>query len=940
MRGRGAEFETVLGLLDSTQQGQGQVLLVEGEPGTGKSLLLARAGEEAGHRGFLLVAAAADELSPAPLLGAVSAARVTPGNGAGRRETTAPAPWADVVLAGLEELGSAGPVLITADDVQWADPATMQAFRSMPRLLASYPLSWILAMGTSADAGQAELLFDLLENDRAARITLGPLDLAAQVALVGDVLGAVPDRGLIELAADAAGNPLVLAEAFRGLRDENAIVVRGGHASMPSPAQVSGAHVTSRIEALARHRLKGLSVRARRFVETASILGRSSRLEDVGEMLGESPGALLAALDEALSAYLLMVRADGLAFRHEFIRQAVARMLAEPIQQALHRQFGQMLLARGGSAVPAAYHLLRGARPGDAQALAGLDRAGAELAPFAPQAAAELATGALALTLPSDPGRPARTAAAVRALTAAGQWDEAETLVRSALAVPLPADQGAALRGALASLLALTGRAAEAMTEAQMVLTNSGVPADLRDDATVALLWAWLGLRGNRQVDQLAGIILAEPSTKRSAIVVAAMVALAVARWDSGRITEALELAAQAVRQASERPYETTYFSPHVLLASALIYIRRLDEATAITNSVESAEWAVTSPWPEGTTEILRARIALAAGRLDDADALAQSALRSVQASAPGAGDALAVLVLATVALRRGDLAAAAEYGQRLPAGGRYYGSPYLADGICLVAAQVLEARRGPRAALDFLDGALAGLPEHRSVLLADPASAPWLVRAALAAGDRALAARIVSAINDTARDNPTLAVIRASAEHAEGLLAGDVSRLQHAADQLADPWARACAVEDQGVLLAAAGRDDEAIRCLQEALVEYGRLGARRGVARTRRRLRQLGVRRRHGTSERRPTGGWAGLTDIEQATARLVAEGLTNQQIADRRFISTHTVAFHLRQMFRKLDISSRVDLARIAIEHARPGDGETPMNADVGRPARRRG
>jgi len=159
-------------------------------------------------------------------------------------------------------------------------------------------------------------------------------------------------------------------------------------------------------------------------------------------------------------------------------------MLAEPIQQALHRQFGQMLLARGGSAVPAAYHLIRGARPGDAQALAGLDRAVPELAPSAPQAAAEPATGALALTLPSDPGRPARTAAAVRALTAAGQWDQAETLVRSALAVPLPASEGAALRCALASLLALTGRAAEAMTEAQTVLTNFDIPADLRDDAT------------------------------------------------------------------------------------------------------------------------------------------------------------------------------------------------------------------------------------------------------------------------------------------------------------------------------------------------------------------------------------------------------------------------------------------------------------------------
>jgi DNA-binding CsgD family transcriptional regulator len=140
-------------------------------------------------------------------------------------------------------------------------------------------------------------------------------------------------------------------------------------------------------------------------------------------------------------------------------------------------------------------------------------------------------------------------------------------------------------------------------------------------------------------------------------------------------------------------------------------------------------------------------------------------------------------------------------------------------------------------------------------------------------------------------------------------------------------------------VLLSAAGRDDEAIRCLQEALVEYGRLAARRGVARTRRRLRQLGVRRRHGAGETKPTGGWAGLTDVEQATARLVAEGLTNQQIADQRFISTHTVAFHLRQMFRKLDISSRVDLARVALEHPGPGTGN-PRNAGCERPARRRG
>src|SRR5580704_4271993 len=140
----------------------------------------------------------------------------------------------------------------------------------MPRLLASYPLSWILALGTSSDAGPAELLFGLLESDGAARISLGPLDHEAQVALIGDVLGTVPDQTLIELAADAAGNPVVLAEAFRGLHDEDAIVVRDGHASL-APARVSSAQVTSRIETLARDRLKGLSGRARRFVATASV---------------------------------------------------------------------------------------------------------------------------------------------------------------------------------------------------------------------------------------------------------------------------------------------------------------------------------------------------------------------------------------------------------------------------------------------------------------------------------------------------------------------------------------------------------------------------------------------------------------------------------------------------------------------------------------------
>jgi DNA-binding CsgD family transcriptional regulator len=925
IRGRAAEYEVLLSLLRSTEEGQGKILLVEGDPGTGKSLLLATAAREAGQRGFPLVAAAADELSQAtplaPLLTALHASMALPQRSSRHHgPAAAPAAGAPMVLAGLEELASAGPVLVTVDDVQWADPATVQAFRSMPRLLASYPLSWILTMARSPHASNAELLFDLLERDGATRMTLEPLDHEAQVALISDVLGAVPDAKLIELAASASGNPFILTEAFRGLLDENAVTVCGGQASLAS------AHVPRRIQTLARDRLKGLSVRAREFTQTASILGSSFRLEDVAEILSESPGALLAAVNEALSAHLLVATPDGLAFQYEFVRRAVAQMLPEPIQQALHWQFGQMLLARGGSAVPAADHLLTGARPGDAVALAGLDRAVAELLPFAAQAAADLATGALVLTLPSDPRRSARTATTVRALMAAGQWDAAETLVRSALAVPLPALDSAALRCALSSLLGLTGRAADAMIEAQAVLANFEITPDLRDDATIALLWAWLGLRANEQVDQMARAILAQPSTKSAEVVVAAMVALAMAMWDAGRPAEALDLAAQAARKVAEGACDAAQVDPRLLLASQLIDVGQINEATAIVDSVGSIETSAASPWPEGITAALRARIALAEGRLDDAVALAESALRSAGATGPFGHDALVMLVLATVALRRGDLRMAAEYAERLSARGHCYGLAYLTEECRMVAARVLEARHGPRAALDFLADVLADLPEHRSVLLADPANAPWLVRVALAAGDRGQAQRIDSVVSEMSRSNPMFMVIRASAEYASGLLASDVTRLQHAAVQLPDPWARSCAAEDLGVLLAAAGRHDEAARALDGALREYARLGAKRDGARTRRMLRELGVRHRHWATEKRPAIGWESLTDTEQATASLVAQGLRNQQIANQLFISTHTVAFHLRQVFRKLDIRSRVELTRIALEHAQP-ENETP-------------
>jgi DNA-binding CsgD family transcriptional regulator len=80
--------------------------------------------------------------------------------------------------------------------------------------------------------------------------------------------------------------------------------------------------------------------------------------------------------------------------------------------------------------------------------------------------------------------------------------------------------------------------------------------------------------------------------------------------------------------------------------------------------------------------------------------------------------------------------------------------------------------------------------------------------------------------------------------------------------------------------------------------------------------RLRNHGVRRRLVARER--AKGWASMTDSELAVARRVAQGLTNREVAEQLFVSAHTVSSHLRSIFAKLDINSRIALARIAAEH----------------------
>ena len=157
-------------------------------------------------------------------------------------------------------------------------------------------------------------------------------------------------------------------------------------------------------------------------------------------------------------------------------------------------------------------------------------------------------------------------------------------------------------------------------------------------------------------------------------------------------------------------------------------------------------------------------------------------------------------------------------------------------------------------------------------------------------------------------------------------MLDRDVAALERAEVAHRHPWSRASAVEDAGTVLAEQGESVPAGECLQRALVAYGQIGSERDTVRVRAKLRRLGIRRRHWSQVERPAWGWASLTDTEKTVADLVAEGLTNPQVAARMYLSRHTVDFHLRQIFRKLSVSSRVELTRLALE----GDNAPPSPA----------
>jgi DNA-binding NarL/FixJ family response regulator len=985
VRGRDLEYQLIKDLLHRGRTGTGGVLLIEGEPGMGKSLLLAEAAKAATAQGYTTVTAVADQfermIALCPLLLALADVTGPVAAEPAAADLSEPDPRIRAVATvrrSLERLAARDPVLVTVDDLQHADPVTLLALRVLPRQLAVRPVSWILAR-RRAEQTDAAQVFELLEHDGADRLPLGPLTEPATADVITDLLGVIPDRSLLALASGAGGNPRLITELLRGLREENMLL------TSPAGAVAVTQRLPGRVRALCQRQIGSLPPRTRQLIEASVVLGQSFAVEDAAELVGQPPAAVLPAISEAIAAGILVPAGETLTFRDALVWRAVAEAMPASVSRALHHQAGELFLDLGDPA-RAAEHLISGARQGDRRVLRELDDAARRVLTASPREAAGLAARALELTAPGDPERAGRAVTAVQALLAARRLRDAETVITSSLAgPPLPARQRAQLRSAQVSLLNLSGHPGRARAEADDLLAEPDLPAAMRDDVTLGLLEALGELPDLAAAEQRARGIVRQASRARGpgrpsgAVVAAAKALQATVKWNRGDIAASLDLLREAVSQAPEavsQPpagpgpvrgrgapqdplagYDPAPRHPRhrllLVLASRLIDVRLVDEASALIGGSppddDGPGLGVIRTGPSGPS-LLRARLHLAAGRVEAAKSEVEAALGTDPPADGFPSAMLARCLLGVIALRRGDLASAYQaldwVSPRLAVAGSSH-----AGVLCrLFAAQLAAARDGPAAAMRVADGIYDLVKDVRWPLIHDPGIAPWLVRTALAAGEAKRAALAGDAAAALGRLNAGFPAVAAACAHAKGLLTSDAGLLEHAARTQPDAWAAASAAADLAALLTGEHRETEAIAWLDGAHDNFLASGANRDAARARGMLRALGVRRGRwraaqrsrlpgstlcppatpqtpmaGAPERvssHPTRaqGLDGLSEAERGIAELVCQGLTNREIAERTFVSANTVAFHLRNIYRKLGIASRVQLARVILA----GDG----------------
>jgi DNA-binding CsgD family transcriptional regulator len=392
LAGRDDELALLNGLLRDLAQGSGNAVLIEGEPGIGKTALVRaalsaaacssqlRAGAHYGSAGSCQVfRGAGDELGQElPLLPFLDALEVRAPSVNARRTTIAgllrgeavtdrgadvPALLAEQLIALTIDETATRPVVLVIDDLHWADPASVRLWGRLARTAHQVPL---LLIGVTRPVPQRD---DLLALRRAVedghRVQLGSLSQPAVAELVRTLTGGRPDPGLLQLAVGAAGNPLYLTEMLAALARSGGIAV-----TPTGSSQLAKGTVPDSLPGAIADRLGFVSASTREVLRAAALLGVEFAITDLTAVLGKTVAALVPALDEARATGVLTDAGSGLAFRHPLIREALYAEMPASVRAAWHRDAGHALALAGAAPDRVARQLLR--------ALGGPMRSGAD----------------------------------------------------------------------------------------------------------------------------------------------------------------------------------------------------------------------------------------------------------------------------------------------------------------------------------------------------------------------------------------------------------------------------------------------------------------------------------------------------------------------------------------------------------------------------------
>jgi DNA-binding CsgD family transcriptional regulator len=906
--GRRAERAQLEAVLDKVRRGTSAVLVLRGEPGVGKSALLADAEEQA--EGCLVVRAAGFESEmqlafaalhqlcsplmdglprlPAPQRDALSTAF-------GLRSGSPPDRF-HVGLAALSLLSDAAeaqPLVCVVDDVQWLDQASAQALAFVARRLRADPVAMLFAARRSPGPqpldGLPELAVDGLD------------DADARTLLRSVVAGLLDDQLLDRLVAETHGNPLALLELPRG---------PGPVGLAGEVAPVDASELSRRIEDSYHQRLAPLPEATRRLLLTAALepVGDPVRIWAAAEVLGLGGDVTGPAVEVGL-----VEAGDGVRFRHPLVRSAVIRAASDEDRRDANRALAQAT-DPGVDPDRRAWHR--------AQAVAGVDEEVAdELERSAERArgrgglAAAAAFHERAMELTPDIRRRAQRALrAAREKLQAGDGEAAARLVTVAQAGPLDALEHARAELLRAQIAFATthGRDAPGLLLAAARRLESLDETLARETYLDAFAASFAAGRMADEVDayDIAQAVLSadwEPAIRACDVLLDGLAML---------VTQGYVAAAPSLKRALRSFLEDPLAEEDALrwlwlacrVARGLGDDASLDELTARQVRLARRRGALTL-LPAALNE--RFAVDLVAGRIDAAAALVVEADAIIEAT----GSRVRPQAEIWLAVFRGQEAQAEELIRSHEKDVIDRGEGLWLQATEWTRALLYLALGRYEQALTSAERAVEGAGELGIAISA----VPELVEAAVRSGHPERAAELMPRLTTVARacdtdwsvglEARTRALLNEGSE-AETLYLEAIERLGRTRIRMALGRAQLL----YGEWLRREGRRVDSREQLRAAHVAFGEMGAEAWAERARRELVASGETARRRTSDTRDL-----LTPQEAQIAHLVSLGATNPEVGAQLFLSPRTVEWHLHNVFAKLGIASRKQL-REALADAR--------------------